>query len=174
MRLFKCIFIEILGGINMEERYSVNDISNYFLSKEAMTPKKLQKILYFAYSWYLAMMNDTGEDLEFRLFNNHFEAWIHGPVCPDIYSRYKHKGGTYIDKYVGELPDIDNEDMDILEQVWEVYGEYSANELESITHQHDPWKITRKENGCSRFDWCNADIKDRLIFDYYAKQLEAE
>ena len=163
----------IFGGKDMEGRYKVEDIANYYLSKDAMTPKKLQKILYFAYSWYLAIMNENSQDLRVKLFDNHFEAWIHGPVCPEIYTKYKHKGATKIDKFtnLSKLPKFDEEDLEILDDVWNVYGKYSANQLESITHQHDPWRKARKDNNCSSFDWCNAEIDDKTIFEYYAKEL---
>ncbi len=129
----------------MDFRYSVQDIANFYLTKEEMTPKKLKKILYFAYSWYIAIMNEDENDLRIKLFDENFEAWIHGPVCSKIYNKYRHKGANYIEKYSGELPDFTDEDLEILNEVWDVYGSFSANELESISHQHDPWKFTREK-----------------------------
>lgn len=155
-------------------RYEVTDIANYFLCKKEMTPKKLQKILYFAYSWYLAMMNESRVNINVKLFNNAFEAWIHGPVCHEIYSKYKSHGASLIPKYKGELPNINEDDKEILDQVWDVYNGYTANQLESITHQHLPWKETREENGCSSFDWCDAEISDEKIFDYYSARIVEE
>lgn len=161
----------IFGGRKMEERYSIGDIAKYFLSKSSMTPKKLQKILYFSYSWYLAIMNDNKEHLTIKLFENNFEAWIHGPVDSSIYSEYKKYGADRIPKLDGITNNIQEEDMEILDEVWDVYGKYTANQLESISHQHDPWRITRETNDCSSFDWCNASIPDDIIFNYYTKQL---
>ena len=38
-----------------------------------------------------------------------------------------------------------NNEKDILEQVWEVYGGYTANQLEMLSHQEVPWLNARKE-----------------------------
>ena len=158
-------------SMNKDIRYNVDEIANYFLSKSEMTPKKLQKILYFAYAWYLAIMNESKDELNIKLFNNQFEAWIHGPVCPEIYAEYKSYGANPIPKKDGITTEFTREDLDVLEQVWDVYGQYTANQLESITHQHDPWINTRKKANCSTFDWCNSVISDESIFEYYASKL---
>ena len=69
--------------------------------KEPMTPKRLQKLLYFCYSYYLAAFNESADKIENRLFKNNFQAWIHGPVLPEIYQEYK--------KYVMTQISIDQE-----------------------------------------------------------------
>ena len=169
------IYQRLKGGIrvNTSERYSVHDIANYFLSKSSrITPKKLQKLLYFSYSWYLALMNETKAEILNRLFSNEFEAWIHGPVYPEVYQKYKPCGASYIAEYTGALCEFTEDDKGILENVWVEYGHYTANELESISHQHDPWKITRQNENCSHSDWCSTAITDDLIFDFYSKQLQ--
>lgn len=38
--------------------YAVTDIVNFFLSRSSMSPKKLQKLLYYAYAWTLSLLND--------------------------------------------------------------------------------------------------------------------
>ena len=55
----------------------VEDVANYFLSKKSMSPKKLQKIVYYAYGWTLALLNEDIKALDNRLFNEPIEAWIH-------------------------------------------------------------------------------------------------
>ncbi|WP_336507207.1 Panacea domain-containing protein [Paenibacillus larvae] len=52
---------------------TVYDVAKAFLHLESMTPKKLQKLCYYAYSFYLAIY-------EKKLFDDNFEAWVHGPV----------------------------------------------------------------------------------------------
>ena len=152
--------------------YSVEDIANYFLSvNDKISPKKIQKLIYFSYSWYLALMNEKIDELDNRLFENRFEAWIHGPVDPVLYQKYKEKGASYIDLYTGRLANFLEEDKEILDNIWDEYGGYTANQLESISHQHDPWKIARQNAKCSSVDWCDALITDVLIFDYYTQQL---
>ncbi|HFD2038288.1 TPA: Panacea domain-containing protein [Clostridium perfringens] len=151
---------------------NASNIAKFYLSKGSMTPKKLQKILYFAYSWYMAIMNEEDE-INVKLFDGPFEAWIHGPVYPPIYREYKSYRADMIPKIENFVPsDLNLEDIEVLENVWDVYGGYTANELESISHQHDPWKLTRLNNDCNELSWCNGEIKDELIYNYYVKQME--
>ncbi len=41
-------------------------IANYFLTKSKLTPKKIQKLVYYAYSWFIALNNNN---FEFPYFN---------------------------------------------------------------------------------------------------------
>lgn len=49
-------------------------IAKWFLSKESMSPKKIQKLVYYAYSWYLTLMNDSVEYLNNKLFDEEIKA----------------------------------------------------------------------------------------------------
>ncbi len=42
----------------MSKKYSYKDISGWFLSKESMTPKKLQKLTYYAEAWANALLGE--------------------------------------------------------------------------------------------------------------------
>ncbi|WP_366513810.1 type II toxin-antitoxin system antitoxin SocA domain-containing protein [Planktotalea sp.] len=44
---------------------------------------KLQKLVYIAYGWHLAL---SGK----KLFTEEIEAWKHGPVVPSLYHEFKH------------------------------------------------------------------------------------
>ena len=68
-----------------------------------------------------------------------------------------------------EQPEFVEDVQDILEQVWEVYGDYSADQLESMTHQEDPWKNARK--GLLPLDSSSTLIDDRDIFKYYIQRV---
>ena len=83
----------IIGGVNMNNAVNdVYEVAKWFLHTEPMTHKKLQKLLYFSYGIYLAQNNDNINQLKNSLFENKFEAWVHGPVDPKIYSLYKNNG----------------------------------------------------------------------------------
>lgn len=151
--------------------YQLNDVIDWFLAKSSMTPKKLQKILYYAYSWHLTFENDGPDDINRRLFNSNFEAWVHGPVIPQVYEKFRHLGYNEIPRYTGELPEFDPDTLDTLEQVWETYGHFNGNELESITHQESPWMKAR--DGYGPLDRCNEVIRDEDIYICYASRLEA-
>lgn len=150
--------------------YNIEDVANWFLSKESMTPKKLQKLLYYAYAWYLTLQNESSEELDNKLFDEEFEAWVHGPVVYSIYDKYRHKGYNEIEKFEGQLPQFDEDTLDILEQVWDEYGHFNGNELESITHQESPWINARK--GYGPLDRCNEVINDKDIYECYIKRIQ--
>ena len=137
-------FIEVKG------KYLIEDIANYFLAKsDDISPKKLQKILYFAYSWHLVLTNNSIDVINNRLFKDRFEAWIYGPVTYEIFKEYKVKQASNIERYHGEQIKLSEQEVDILDDVWNVYGRYSADELVSISCQHLPWQKARERTGCS-------------------------
>ncbi|MBK3698576.1 Panacea domain-containing protein [Listeria monocytogenes] len=145
--------------------YSAEVLADWFLSQESMTPKKLQKMLYYAYAWTLTLTNDKDNDLTNKLFEEQFEAWVHGPVIPEIYRMYSVYGYNNIPKIDNEI-DIGNKDIEnILNQVMTVYGKYDGNELESITHQEEPWISAR--SGYGPLDTCNEVIDDTIIYKTY-------
>lgn len=148
--------------------YNVFDVANWFISKGDISPKKLQKLVYYAYAWYLTLMNDSDDELNNRLFEERAEAWIHGPVFPKLYRKYKEYGSEAIDSDV-DVIEFNKDTEDVLSQVWEVYGEYNGNELESISHQEDPWIKARE--GCFMYQASNRVIEDTDIFIYYSQRL---
>lgn len=150
------------------ERLKATDVADWFLSKQKMSPKKLQKLCYYAYAWYLTLMNEEDTSLNRKLFDEKIEAWVHGPVIYSIYQKYKDYSFNEI-----EMVDIDEskyteDEWDVLRQVWEVYGGYNANELESFTHREEPWIEARR--GLRSIDPCNTPINDKTMFRYYLAQ----
>ena len=125
--------------------YTVDNIADFFLSKESISPKKLQKLVYYSYAWSIALLNDSPENIQFKLFESDVEAWVHGPVVPELYRKYKDFGWQEIP----QVKDFDesifaSEILDILQQVWDVYGGFTGNQLEAISHKEMPWIEARK------------------------------
>lgn len=150
--------------------YELEDVVQWFRSKGSMSPKKLQKILYYAYVWTLTLENEEADDLKNRLFDADFEAWVHGPVIREVYDDFRAFGYQEIPK-VENSPQVFSEDiLEILEDVWDEYGKYTGNELESITHQEDPWINAR--DGYSSIERCTEVITDEDIFNYYIQRVE--
>lgn len=150
--------------------YTVYDVANWFLNNlNDITNKKLQKLVYYAYSWYLVLNNENAETLELRFFENKFEAWVHGAVYPELYNKYKQYGSSVIPKYNGELANFSKDETDLLKQVVEVYGNYTGNQLESICHQESPWKEAR--GNLPPYEPSHELIKDKAIFDCYSARL---
>ena len=121
------------------------DVADYFLSKtdeeagDVISNLKLQKLVYYAQGFTLAV---TGKPL----FNEPIEAWQHGPVVPDLYHKYKDHGayGIPAPKNV-DFSKFSTETKAILDEVYDVYGQFSAWKLRNMTHEEAPWKNT--ENG---------------------------
>lgn len=153
----------------MKEIMNIEDVQNWFLSRQEMSPKKLQKILYYAYSWGLVFFNEDVENLKNVLFDAKFEAWVHGPVIREVYSEFAPYGYEDIEKRddtSGKLP----EDVeDLLNQVFDAYGRFNGNELESLTHSELPWREARA--GLRPMDSSDVAIKPQTIFKFYTEIL---
>ena len=147
---------------------NIFDIAKWFLTKDSISPKKLQKLVYYAYAWFLTFMNEDSNNIENRLFEEKAEAWVHGPVFKTLYYKYKNYGYNQIPKEKESIH-FNSDIEDILEQVYSVYGKYNANELESITHQESPWINAR--TGCCAFSICNNTISDKDIFECYSSRI---
>ena len=148
----------------MEVQTSIEIVANYFLSKIDMTNKKMQKMLYYAYSWYLVGYNDS-ENVNKVLFIEQPEAWIHGPVFPTIYDKYKIFGWNIIPKFTEEI-DIDEELKTFLDEIISVFGKYDGDQLELMTHNEFPWKNAR--NNLDNTLPSNNKIQLKDIYNYYS------
>lgn len=145
-------------------RTNIEAVANFFLSlgDETMTHKKLQKLCYYAYSWGKVLLNQS-------IFRNNFQAWIHGPVDPDLYNRYKHFRWHPIPHEENqELHD--DEIMQLLHEVYESYGHLSGDELEALTHHELPWIEARE--GIPAYMPSNNQLSDETIYQYYSKLLK--
>lgn len=129
---------------NTKISVSALKLADYFLYKGIeegveITPKKLQKLLYYAQAWSAAI-NDK------KLFEDKIEAWIHGPAIKDVYNAFQEFGGKPIVKKVSDksIQEIPNEIKLFVDKVWSVYSGFDGNYLEYLTHSESPWKDARK------------------------------
>lgn len=152
--------------------YGVKQIARWFIEQidtdagETLTPLKIQKLLYYAQAWNLALHDEP-------LFDENIEAWAHGPVIPSIYHELKDFTYHSIDKlrFESESTDFDETTLDLLEDIKTVYGRYDAKYLEELTHQETPWKATR--GGLSLEERCNRQIDRSLMATFYKEMQEA-
>jgi uncharacterized phage-associated protein len=119
---------------------SCKDVAKYFLTLndeevgELISNLKLQKLVYYAQGFHLAI---TGE----LLFPDSVEAWAHGPVIPILYHEYKPFLNGPIPPPDDFDPDkIDRDTKDLLDEVYKVFGQFSAWKLRNMTHEEPPWK----------------------------------
>lgn len=115
-------------------------VAEYFLSLvdeeagDALSNLKLQKLVYYAQGFSLAL---TGKPL----FNETIEAWQHGPVVPSLYRSLKKHGSEPIPSPENGI-NLENYPVDVtelLDEVYSVYGQFSASKLRNMTHQEPPW-----------------------------------
>lgn len=147
-------------NIEMEEtgKYSIFDVANWFLSKGDMTQKKLQKLCYYAQAWGYALKG-------YRLEDTDYQAWVHGPVSPALWERFKSFGYDTIHLTGYHAAPFDAEDIRLLEDVWDTYGDQTGNALEALSHRELPWMEARK--GYEPDERCTVVISPGTMASYY-------
>lgn len=117
---------------------SVFDVARYILDKiGAISAWKLQKLCYYAQAWTLAW---NGEPL----FDEDFQAWANGPVCPELFNAHR---GSYIVKpemIHGDPSKLNSEQIENIDIVLKGYGDKDAYWLREQTHAEAPWKNARE------------------------------
>ena len=158
--------------------FSAASVANEFLrlanrDRKRITPLKMQKLVYFAHGWYLAV---TGEPL----LTEPIQAWKYGPVIPTLYREFKECGSSPIEfpatrqipgtgsviaklEQEGDAADIDLA-RKVIERVWDQYGHYSAAQLTSLTHNEgSPWDLVPNK------DELGVEISNMSIRDYFVR-----
>lgn len=123
---------------------------------------KLQKLVYYAQAWFLAIYGKP-------LFEEDFEAWIHGPAIPSLYREYKKFAYRPIEKKV-EKPGFDTKVSKYLEMLTERYFGLDAFTLELLAHNEDPWKEARK--GLAPDQNCSQIITKEMMKRYYGARIK--
>jgi uncharacterized phage-associated protein len=95
---------------------------------------KLQKLLYYQQGFHIAYFKEP-------LFEDDIEAWMYGPVVPQVYERYKPNGNNALPCNTPAIC-LDEKEELLFNEVMRVYGEYSAVGLMNLTHKEAPWKET--------------------------------
>jgi uncharacterized phage-associated protein len=104
---------------------------------EEITHLKLQKLLYYAQGWRLALYDEP-------LFDEELQAWVHGAVEPQTYRRFRSFQWEPIDKPI-PCPNFNGSDVRaFLNRILKVYGGLSARQLEMKIHKESPWLNARK------------------------------
>ena len=118
---------------------TVSDVAHAFLhidekndECDGISNLKLQKLVYYAQGFYLAIFDTP-------LFEEEIEAWAHGPVVPELYHEYKTSGKNSIDvELTVKLPFTEDE-YNLIDEVYSVFGQFSAWKLRNLTHEESPW-----------------------------------
>ena len=138
---------------------TIFDLSKAFLSIESMTNKKLQKLCYYAKAWYLALYDE-------ELISEPFEAWVHGPVNPALYDKYKEYGGDLITEDVS-ADEVMADLLGYAKQVYASYGHMDGDELEIVSHGEEPWIEARGDK--RPWEPCNTAISESTMNKFYKR-----
>ena len=123
---------------------------------------ELQKFVYYVQAWYLAVYDEP-------LFDDRLEAWVHGPVQPELWRKYKDCSWHPID-VVPKCPKYTEEIEGHINRVMEVYSKYNGFDLENIVHHEDPWMNARK--GLAPDEPSNAVITHESMKEFYGAEEE--
>ena len=143
--------------------YDARQITNWFIERAAsdgrvLSIMSLLKLVYIAHGWNLEMRNEP-------LFHNKIEAWQYGPVISEVYKTFRPQGIGPSLVAPGFERVTDTDDIDFLEEIYNIYGQMPPFQLSEITHQSGgPWEIAKKVGG-----WY-AEIPDDLIKPHYVQK----
>lgn len=114
---------------------NIFDVAKYILEKcGRMITWKLQKLCYYSQAWHLAW---TGEPL----FNESFEAWDNGAVCPDLFYCYRGMFDiTEKEINIGNSSMLSDDEKETIDVVLKYYGTLKLYELRALTHGEELWK----------------------------------
>lgn len=159
------LFARDEGAVRMP--VTIFDVANYFINlsiseeENPITPLKLQKLCYYTQAWSLVWDDKA-------IFDDKFEAWIHGPANRELYTKYRSFG-------YGVITQVDEdfnvgvfykEEIETMNVVWDAYGRYTGKYLEQLTHQEKPWIAAR--GNCSNGDYCEVAITLESMKEYYS------
>ena len=117
---------------------TVFDVAKYILQKKGkMSTWKLQKLCYYSQAWHYTWT-------ETLLFEEDFQAWRNGPVCPVLF--YSHQGKYVIsadDLASGNPDNLTDDERESVDLVLDYYGDRDPYDLREQTHFEDPWKLAR-------------------------------
>jgi uncharacterized phage-associated protein len=126
---------------------SALQVADYFLALQdedagdLISNMKLQKLLYYAQGLHLAM---TGEPL----FSERITAWQYGPVVSSVYHEFKKYGSARIPPPDDlDFSSYDEATIGFLNEVYQVYGQFSAWKLRNMTHEERPYQEAKHNIG---------------------------
>ena len=141
---------------------SIFDVASYILNKSgSMTTMKLQKLCYYAQAWSLAWD-------EIPLFEEDFQAWANGPVCPELFNT--HRGmflvnPGYCEQVKNSIYSFTDSQKETIDKVLDYYGDKSPQWLSDLTHSELPWKNARGSTPIGA--QCNSVIQKESMQQYY-------
>ncbi len=127
-----------------------------------LTNLRLQKLLYHAQAWSLAMRDKP-------LFDDRIEAWSSGPIVPSVFDRFKGLWRRAIlpdDVEEERVVELEPEDVDFVGSVWQSYKGFAPSALREMTREEDPWLQARGNLG--PIEGCDKEITHESMRDFFS------
>lgn len=138
---------------------NVFDTARYILEQSgSMSTMKLQKLCYYSQAWALVWDDSP-------LFQEEFQAWANGPVCPELFFQTKGSYSVNASDETGGIGDLSEEQKDTINRVLDYYGKHDAQWLSQLTHMEEPWIKARE--GVPSGAGCNQIITKESMALYY-------
>lgn len=164
----------------MVTNVDINNIANLWIllcneNETTISPLKLQKLLYYTQAWHWVYFDN--EDI----FTDLPQAWVNGPVYPNIYERFKTIGiydqltksntniGVSLTDCVTNI-NLDTDQQQFFNALYKHYGLMSNDKLVFLTHSEAPWCNARA--GLSPFEPSQNIIQKEQIESYYSNRLK--
>lgn len=150
--------------------HSVNAVADYFLLKadyaagDCITNLRMQKLCFFAQVWSVVATDSP-------IFDDRIEAWALGPVMPKLYRRFRKYKWQSIDPAEAKnkrFQRLAEAQLEILQQVWDVFSAMSPRQLVHLTHAHAPWQDAYGDRPSGRA--CDEEITIDAIRQFYGKK----
>ena len=116
---------------------TVYDVAKFIIYKYgAMSTMKLQKLVF--YSQAMSLVWD-----DVPLFEDDFEAWSKGPVCPALFNAHKGKfmieSSDFLEPYSPDVNRLSKEQQETITVVVDSLIDCPPYHLSEMTHQEAPW-----------------------------------
>lgn len=143
---------------------TVEDVANYFIALGderggEVSNLKLQKLLYYAQAWHLALYGEP-------LFAEKFQAWASGPVIPELFWRYDPFGIDPIPR-PEQVPALPNATSGFLDEVADTYMPLDVWQLHWKTRAEAPWRNAR--GGRDDGDPCDQALSEADMTDFFRR-----
>ena len=100
-----------------------------------LTNLKLQKMVYFAHGWHLALTDQP-------LIVEEIQSWQYGPVVQLLYNDLRQYGANPVTEKIRTTVEViqDSEIWNFLHTIYEKYSVFSPYQLIAMTHEPgSPW-----------------------------------
>ena len=144
---------------------SILDVARYILEQcGPMTAMKLEKLCYYSQAWSLVWDGSP-------LFEEDFEAWANGPVCPVLFDKHRHMFTVSKEDIPGDSLNLTDDQKETINAVIEAYGKLDAYQLSTLTHTEAPWVNAR--DGLPSGARSNRVITLDAMEEYYGSLVDA-